>query len=481
MMDRMSFIFGQGMAGRSAEDAARSSTRSFVRSEAQLAVYEESRKPTGHELTAWEAYTSFGLDVLEEAVEYGSAILRRTKNSTGYALKQRRNALGLPHSSVGKAAKVSETHVRTAESSPSQIALTKLERIAFALGLDERLLAFEQNPGGDSKLAYRLRTLVREPTRQADGISNGTALLFAEAASIIRVHRRLQKWLRLGDDSHLFAPDEFYGSRGNPAWLVGYNLAREARETLQIGQAPIPSMRELVEDRLGIPVIQARLPQTVAGATIVTVDEEGNEARGVVLNTVGENENVWIRRATLAHELGHLLYDPDSELKNVRVDSYADSRKNPETQGLDFVDFVEQRANAFAIAFLAPNDAVRQLAPTPISEQSVINMMHTFGISHTAARYHIGNSHYRQFDVPSTEIDTAPSDEQKAAENFTVDYFPVPDTPEQRRGRFSGLVTTAYDRRLISEDTAALYLRCSAEDFRDNREFLQTLYDILTP
>ena len=67
MMDRMSFIFGQGMYALSAEDAARSSVRSFVRSEAQLAVYEESRKPTGHKLTAWEAYTSFGLDVLEEA------------------------------------------------------------------------------------------------------------------------------------------------------------------------------------------------------------------------------------------------------------------------------------------------------------------------------------------------------------------------------------------------------------------------------
>ena len=478
MMDRLSFIFGQGMNGLSAEDAARRSTRGFVRSEAELGVYEESRKPTGHVLTAWEAFTSFGLDVLEEAVEYGSAVLRRTKNSTGDALKQRRKDLGLNHKSVGKAAKVRESDVNTAESSPSQIPLAKLERIAFSLGLDERLLAFEQGSGGDSQLAYRLRTLVKEPNKQADKISNGTALLFAEAASIIRVHRRLQKWLRLRDDCHLFTPDEFYGSRGNPAWLVGYNLAREARETLQIGQAPIPSMRELVEERLGIPVIQARLPSRIAGATIMTTDEDGNEARGVVLNTVGENQNVWIRRATLAHELGHLLYDPDSKLQSVRVDSYTDSQRNPQAQE---ADFVEQRANAFAIAFLSPNDAVRQLAPTPVSEESVIKVMHTFGISHTAARYHIANSHYRQFDVPSTVIDTGPSDEQKAAENFTVDYFPVPDTPEQRRGKFAGLVTAAYDNGFISEDTAALYLECSVQDFQDNLEFLRSLYDINTP
>lgn len=478
MMDRLSFIFGQGMNGLSAEDAARRSTRGFVRSEAELGVYDESRKPTGHVLTAWEAFTSFGLDVLEEAVEYGSAILKRTKNSTGDALKQRREALGLPHGSVARAAKIRELEVKTAESSPSQIPLAKLECIAFALGLDERLLSLEQGSGGDSQLAYRLRTLVKEPNKQADKISNGTALLFAEAASIIRVHRRLQKWLRLRDDCHLFTPDEFYGSRGNPAWLVGYNLAREARETLQIGQAPIPSMRELVEERLGIPVIQARLPSRIAGATIMTTDEDGNEARGVVLNTVGENQNVWIRRATLAHELGHLLYDPDSKLQSVRVDSYTDSQRNPQAQE---ADFVEQRANAFAIAFLSPNDAVRQLAPTPVSEESVIKVMHTFGISHTAARYHIANSHYRQFDVPSTVINTGPSDEQKAAENFTVDYFPVPDTPEQRRGKFAGLVTAAYDNGFISEDTAALYLECSVQDFQDNLEFLRSLYDINTP
>ena len=477
-MDRLSFIFGQGVDGLSDEDAARRSTREFVRSEAELAVYDGSRRPTGHVLTAWEAYTGFGLDVLEEAVEYGSAIIRRTKNSTGDALKHRREALGLPYNSVGRAAEVSETHVRTAESSPSQIPLVVLERLAFTLGLDERLLAFERDSGGDSRLAYRLRTLVKEPSEQVGTISNGTALLFAEAASIIRTQYRLQKWLRLRDESHSFTPYKYYGSAMNPAWKVGYNLAEEARETLQIGEAPISSMRELVEERLGIPVIQARLPNKIAGATIMTMDEDGKEARGVILNTVGENENVWIRRATLAHELGHLLYDPDSELENVRVDSYADSQKNPETQG---IDYVEQRANAFAIAFLAPNDAVRQLAPGPISEESVLKVMHKFGISHTAARYHISNSHYREFDVPSMVAGASPSDEQKAAENFAVDYFPVADTPEQRRGKFVGLVAAAYDKGFISADTAGLYLRCSVQDFQDNLEFLQSLYGIDKP
>ena len=475
MKDNLTFIFGPGSEGRSTEHAAKHSTRSFVRSEAELAVYDANRRPTGHVLTAWEAYTSFGIEVLDEAVEYGSAVLKRSKNSTGEALRRRRMELDLPHRSVGTAAKVPESDVETAESFPNRVPLAYLERVAFTLGLDERLLAFESNPGGDSRLAYRLRTLVNERDRPAGAISRGTALLFAEAASIIRVQCRLQEWLGIRDDGGRFIPHGDYGSPMSPTWQVGYNLAESARGKLQLDGSPIDSMRQLVEDRLGIPVIQALLPVHIAGATVVTIDKDGKEVRGVVLNTVGDNGNVWIRRATLAHELGHLLYDPDSTLESVRVDTYVNSQKDPQTET---IDYVEQRANAFAIAFLAPNQAVSQLAPPPVSEESITNVMHTFGISHTAARYHVANAHYRQFKVPARVIDAAPSDEQTAAENFAIDYFPLSGTPEQRRGKFAGLVVASHKKGLISKDTAALYLRCSPQDFRDNLMFLHDIYEV---
>lgn len=233
-------------------------------------------------------------------------------------------------------------------------------------------------------------------------------------------------------------------------------------------------MRKLVEKRLRIPVIQARLPNKIAGATIMTTDEDGQEARGVVLNTVGQNENVWVRRATLAHELGHLLYDPDKRLENIRIDSYRDSQRDPQKKG--GTDYVEQRANAFAIAFLAPNDAVRKLAPGPISEDAAANVMHTFGIGHTAARYHIANVHHGEFKVPTNVVYAEPSDEQKAAEDFTLDQFPLHGTRDQRRGRFSGLVAEACKQDLLSEHTAALYLQCSPDDALDNLERLQAPY-----
>lgn len=473
-MRDLTFAFGPEAEGISTADAAaRRSSREFVRGEGGLAVYDATRMPTGHVLTAWEAFTSFGLDVLEEAVEYGSAILKRTTNSTARALKARREEIGLNQVSVRKAANVSESEVRTAESNPSKIPFRNLERIAFVLGLDERQLAFNDSPGGDSGLAYRLKTLLRENTSGSRGISAGTALLFSEAASIIRVQSRLQDWIGIQCKGNEFRPNSDYGSPQNPAYRVGYRLAEEARRILQLGESPIQSMRDLVENRLGIPVIQARLPNRIAGATVMTTDDNDGPLRGVILNTVGDNENVWIRRATLAHELGHFLYDPDTSLNNVRVDSYADSRKNPE---IPSTDYVEQRANAFAIAFLAPNAAVRKVTQAPLSEESVAHVMRKFGISHTAARYHISNCHYRAYAVPTSVDNVTPTDEQRVAENFTVDYFPIPSTPDQRRGRFAGLVYECYDKGLISRDTAALYLRCESESIDEHARDLREIY-----
>ncbi len=328
MMDLMTHIFGLGAASLSPREAARRSTISFVRSEGGLAEYKESRNPTGHRLTAWEAYTTFGLDVIEEALEYSSAILKDTATATSDALRERRKELGLFHRSVRGAAKVSEWDIETAESTAHKVPIQNLERIAFVLGLDERHLAFKQDPGGDANLAYRLRMLQRERTGHAEGISAGTALLFAESASIIRVQHRIQGWLGVPTERSEIYPVDDYGSPMSPAWKIGYNLAEGARNTLRLGRDPIDSMRELTEQRLGIPVIQAQLPRRIAGATVMTAVDDGGEARGVVLNTVGENENVWIRRSTLAHELGHLLFDPNTRLANLRVDSYQDSQKD---------------------------------------------------------------------------------------------------------------------------------------------------------
>ena len=189
-------------------------------------------------------------------------------------------------------------------------------------------------------------------------LSAGAVVTFAHAASVIRTQCKLQNWLGLKMYDTKFEPNDDYGNSVSPPYKVGYTLADDVRSILGLGHSPIESMRNLVEVRLGIPVVQAKLPQRIAGATIATGHSEYGEARGIVLNTVGANKNVWVRRATLAHELGHLLFDPSQRLQRVRVDTYQSNEVDPESI---VPDCVEQRANAFAIALLAPMEAVRDM------------------------------------------------------------------------------------------------------------------------
>ena len=475
-MASLTAIFGPEAKGHSEKDAARRSTRQFVRGDGELAVYDPARRPTGHVYTAWEAYSAYGIHTLAEAVEFGSAILSCRIHATATALQTRRRELNVTHRDIANATSLSEKFVKSAEKTPSSLPIGPIQNAAFVLGLDERLLSYDPSAGGDDHLAYRLRDLSARDSQSTWRMSPLTALRFAEAASIIRVQMRLQEWLGIQTERDLFATSDFYGSPQTQTWKAGYNLAEEARSKLNLGESSISSMRQLVEDRLGIPVVQVDLGQRIAGATIATRNGEGEEVRGILLNSAGKNENIWIRRTTLAHELGHLLFDPKEHLDNVRVDPYEQSGADPETQ--DF-DQVEQRANAFAIAFLAPLDRVRSVAPAAskrILEASIINVMHTFGLSQTAARYHIFNAHYRQQELPQFVIRETPEDEWKVAENFTTDFFPLHNTPIQRRGKFADLVVKAFSERVISLDTASLYLQCTKEEFSEKVETLKQIF-----
>jgi hypothetical protein len=87
-------------------------------------------------------------------------------------------------------------------------------------------------------------------------------------------------------------PSGEYGGAGDPAWQHGFSLAHKNRRLLGLDEtSPIDSMRDLC-DRLGIPLLQAELPDTIVGATL-----EVHQVRGVLVNIRGDNENVWVRRA----------------------------------------------------------------------------------------------------------------------------------------------------------------------------------------
>lgn len=453
----LDLVFGQGSQGDTPVERARTSSKEFVRSQVQIARAEDGG--TGRRITAQEALAIYGFDNLAKVARENSAILVEDRDEPSRTLRNRREALNLTRKDVAKTAKLREADVVAAETPGLANPVRHLEAIAQVLALDERVVGYEPAAKGDYELGVRLREMAQQ--RDAFTFSAASVLKLSESAWTISRQNELVRLLGMdrseGRELDLFSSDYSY-----PAWQRGYELADLARKKLGItALEPIQSLRDLIERRLGVPLIQESLDDRFAGATIANGD-----TRGIVVNEKGRNQNVWVRRMTLAHELGHLLTDPDNRLNRLRVDEYegieADARAGK--------DYVEMRANGFAIAFLAPRAAMDCLANEIADPATLLKrVIGEYGVSRTAATYHLRNvcgvdvAHVASADV------LVEQDGWLAGENQAIDYFPIKTTPISRRGLFAFLVALAESRRLISEETAATWLRAAQADFRSSK------------
>jgi Zn-dependent peptidase ImmA (M78 family) len=218
---------------------------------------------------------------------------------------------------------------------------------------------------------------------------------------------------------------------------------------------PIESLKELIESRLRIPVIQLELNSAFAGATVAS-----GARRGIVVNLAGDNEHPLMRRMTMAHELGHLLWDPDRRLQRLAVDRY-DQIDRDVTATSYPLDHVERRANAFAIEFLAPGDSImnefNKVGGGAVGLEKIIIK---FGVSKTAIARHLANASHNLIDVFSERLPEISLADWEGGESLAVPLFAPQEVPVSRRGRFAYYVLKAFEAHLISDDTAASLYGC---------------------
>jgi Zn-dependent peptidase ImmA (M78 family) len=451
-------VFGPG-TGATAEARAKVSKKEFVRSIDQLA--EATPVARGRRLTATEALGAYGWDTLLTVADEGAALLAASSTSVGAALRERRELLGLTTRVVGLSARVPEPVVRACEES-KRVAIQEYEKVARALGLDERGISFRSEPPGNRDVAVRLRTIGDELPPMTSAVVSAVA----EAAWVALQQVRLEA-LMFGHSEPLFSPEANYGTSTSPAYRVGYQLAGDTRDRLGLALNPIKSLRELTEEQLGIPVIQSELGPDIAGVTL-----EVEQQRAIVLNIGSKNRNVFVRRSTLAHELGHLLFDPANRLDVLRVDDFEGLSRSAD----EVHDPVEQRANAFSVEFIAPKlsvaDVYRRNPQTAVAE-----VMNLFGISYTAARYQLWNALNRTVPLETLRASQVePDPGWDGAERYTVDYHPIQGLRTSRAGRFSAVVMRAAHENLISWDTASEWLECAVDQVRAARDGIRDLF-----
>lgn len=424
----------------------------FVRG-LDLLTVDGSPKATGRRLTAFEAYDAYGFRKLYEVMTEGSAIISDSPAAAGRVLRERRAQLDIPVKTVASKSGLTPNVVEALLQS-SRRPIREYERVARVLGLDERVISFRPLPEGNERVAVRLRSLADErPSLSPSSVAN-----LAEAAWVAMTQIRLETALNLATVEMSFQPSPDYGSSGNPPYRVGYELADEFRSALGLGASPIKSMRKLVEDELGFPVIQAQLDERIAGATVESAGQ-----RAVVLNIDGLNSDALVRRSTMAHEVGHLLFDPSQHPEHLRVDDYIELEQRADTR----TDPVEQRANAFAVQLLAPQSAAVERYSR--SGNLFDEVLDYFGLSFTAGRYQVWNGLNRSVPLDSISApNRRPEPDWDARESYTLTYHPIRELASRpsRAGRFSAIAVRCAQVGVVSWDTVSEWLYCSPDDAR---------------
>ena len=347
-------VFGS-KAGGSLVECAKQSDRVFVRSQDHLAF--DSSEATGQRLTAYETLRNFGEQRIAEILDYGSAILvsnpaGQLGEQPGKRIREWRETLGISRPDVAQRTGVSAKDISNLETGSSRIPVKSLTKICAALSLNEYRVGFEELSEKDRDRGYRFKQLKWDREHPGRQLRKRSAFSLLEDAWLISKQNDLRNMLgKKSGFQTAFKPDHVYGGYDLPAWKIGYELASKTREILGISpREPIANLRSLVEEKLQIPLIQDELSPKIAGATVQSGDD-----RGIVINIRGKNFNTWSGRLTIAHELGHLLWDPDQKLETLIVDQNERLSEAPWSTN----NPVEQRANAFAIEFLAPQSVIK--------------------------------------------------------------------------------------------------------------------------
>jgi len=240
----------------------------------------------------------------------------------------------------------------------------------------------------------------------------------------------------LGKEIKLQQHKRTVGVQGGELWREGYELGEAARTALVPDDGPLHDLPRLLNE-LGVHV--ARVPLSSENIDAASIWEpsvrESGAAPVVLVNSESHLlEHPGAFRASLAHELCHLLHDAGERDLTTNVSWGMEGWGN-------YHNDLEVRARAFAPAFLAPRNGVRKWheeLPQSIrgnATKMVNALAETWGLSFEGAAWHANNCGF----IESPEADRLagmPRKPKISLDNFEIqeDFYPLsmvhPDMPD---------------------------------------------------
>ena len=221
------------------------------------------------------------------------------------------------------------------------------------------------------------------------------------------------------------------------------SVASQERRRLGLGEQPVEELRRLLEWDVGLRIFYWPLPSAIAGMYAYT-DDLG----GCIM--VNRKHPAQRRRASMMHEYGHLI-----------VDRYKPGIDYLNTPGRKPAN--ERFAEAFALSFLMPANAVRQrfheivAATNDFQVADLCRLSHFFFVSVEAMAIRLEQLGLipKGSWAPIKESKLAPRQAAKllglAAHRETPDFYPE---------RYKYLAVHAFEQEKLSEEQLAGFLRC---------------------
>ena len=280
---------------------------------------------------------------------------------------------------------IDEGRLRKLESGEVEPQPDELEAYAQAFGVGVRQLG--RGEAGQAPLTQLFCRSMSEggPEALEELIATGGHRVLGELMRCVRDIAELEALLGHPKPPALPVPTKSVTELGEAPPYHADELAAWLRGELGLGLDPIPSMHELLSERLGIQILWVSpevLTPVIDGASTVS-------PRPAILVNLVEGPLCWWRtRMTLAHELCHLLCDHDPGDERFTIFSPHGTRAASGRWRLfDGFEKIERRAGAFAACFLAPAEAVRRIvgARDVTSEDAISTVGQAFGLGRTTA------------------------------------------------------------------------------------------------
>ncbi len=357
----------------------------------------------------------------------------------GEFLRSWRADTGFSAEKVAQLAQLPPSTVERIESGTYEPTFEELDALAGVLGLRAEEIYGDQVSESapregirllmKSAVAYQPSTIVRLRMLEAAAAARDLLDLQAE------VHPR-------GGGFEKFSSRPLVASAEAP-FKLGDDLAREVRQKLAI-QGPIVSLRDLAQETLGIPIIAAELSSN--GPDAFSVYAPGRRA-AIILNLQGKNTHGLVRRFSIAHEVGHVLFDRPG------LGAFGVACRVDPGRGLD----IESRANAFAMRLLLPSAQIKNLGTEILQPAIFREVMEKWGVHFSALRLYVEKAlslsrEEAQHAIP--EIDRSCPTRWSEAEELPEERRGLKQVPIHRRGALARLVLELVRKDQISHARA---------------------------